>query len=188
MKHQLFYQLVPRKRVTKLKNKNQNKIHPNEQFDVLSVTAKQNFSGEFTGTVWISNTAVTEPFSFEAQKAKWVITDRNIRPEMKTSTPSFGVWADAEGVGRNLPSRILEEICNNTLPGKGWTCCPVLSSQEFFFQGPNDNAGPLGSHVPWATARTSSKSYFYLDWRLRSIPGNHQFCWVRMYIYIFICL
>lgn len=188
MKHQLFISPCLENESPNWKAKNQNKIHPNGRFGVLSVRTKQNFSGEFTRAAWIANTAVTEQFSFEAQGAKWVITDRNITSEMRTSTPSFGLWADAECVGRNFPTRLLEKICNNILPGKGCTSCPVLSSNEFFFQGPNDNSGPLGSHVPWATARISSKTHFYLDWRLRTITGNHQFSWVRMYIHIFFCL
>lgn len=83
--------------------------------------------------------------------------------EMRSSTSSFVLWADAEHVGRNLPTRILEEICNNILPGKGWTSCPVLSSHYFFFQGPNDSSGPLGPQVPWAMTGIPSQSYFCLD-------------------------
>lgn len=169
------------------KHKNQIKIHPNEQFGVVSVRTKQNFSGELSRTVWITNAAGTEQFSSGAQRAKWVLTDTNITPDTRSSAPSFGLWADAEHVGRNLPPRILEGICNNILPGEGWASCPGLSSHEFFFQGPNDNSGALGSRVPWAAARISSKSHFYL-WRLRTISGNHQFCWVRIidtYLFVY---
>lgn len=96
-----------------------------------------------------------------------------------------GLWSDAEYIGSHLPTRILEDICNDMLPKKGCTRCPVLSCNEFFFQQLNHNSGTLGSHVKillCATASIPSKIYFYMDGRLSATLGSYDF-WCVCIIY-----